>query len=308
MGGGPYDVIRDGVDGLLSRNKAEWRQNLRRLAASPQLRQDLAGHARERVLADYDVRKRATEWADAFRWAADHAGRGGPRGSTRGAQSRAIRAGTAAANEVAPVAGPDTAPRPITDLVGAHNGETAYIIGKGPSLLRLTATMLGPGPIIALNQALRHVRGFRAPIYSMQKDGCGLDGSRHSGRPCLNEGGDMVQPVPPEILLVSARESPDCFADYSPRFMFDVERDFAVPWDTPSAPIAVGIALLMGCARIVFVSHDAYANADTRAVVDDGVAESPNEACAAAYVASGRIADELCKAAGIPTEWMTPQP
>jgi hypothetical protein len=76
MGGGPYDVIRDGVDGLLSRNKAEWRQNLRRLAASPQLRQDLAGHARERVLADYDVRKRAAEWADAFRWAADHAGRG----------------------------------------------------------------------------------------------------------------------------------------------------------------------------------------------------------------------------------------
>jgi hypothetical protein len=32
---GPYDVIRDGVDGLLARNKAEWRDQLRRLAASP---------------------------------------------------------------------------------------------------------------------------------------------------------------------------------------------------------------------------------------------------------------------------------
>jgi Glycosyl transferase family 2/Glycosyl transferases group 1 len=76
MGGGPYDVIRDGVDGLLARNKAEWREKLDRLAGSADMRQELAGRARERVLAEYDVRKRAAEWADAFRWAADHAGRG----------------------------------------------------------------------------------------------------------------------------------------------------------------------------------------------------------------------------------------
>ena len=84
MGGGPYDVIRDGVDGLLARNKAEWRDALRRLAASPDLREELAGRARERVLAEYDVRQRATEWADAFRWAAEHAGRGDPRVLTPG--------------------------------------------------------------------------------------------------------------------------------------------------------------------------------------------------------------------------------
>jgi hypothetical protein len=76
MGGGPYDVIRDGVDGLLARNKAQWREQLAKLAASRTLREELAGHARERVLAEYDVRKRVVEWADAFRWAADHAGRG----------------------------------------------------------------------------------------------------------------------------------------------------------------------------------------------------------------------------------------
>jgi hypothetical protein len=84
MGGGPYDVIRDGVDGLLARNKAEWREALRRLASSPQMREDLAGRAMERVLAEYDVRQRAAEWADAFRWAADHAGRGTLRRLTRG--------------------------------------------------------------------------------------------------------------------------------------------------------------------------------------------------------------------------------
>jgi hypothetical protein len=79
MGGGPYDVIRNGVDGLLARNKAEWRENLRRLVASSQMREDLAGRARERILADYDVRGRVAEWADAFHWAADHAGRGATR-------------------------------------------------------------------------------------------------------------------------------------------------------------------------------------------------------------------------------------
>jgi hypothetical protein len=72
------------VDGLLARNKAEWRDKLRGLAGSPQLRTELAGRARERVLAEYDVRQRAAEWADAFRWAADHAGRARLRGLTRG--------------------------------------------------------------------------------------------------------------------------------------------------------------------------------------------------------------------------------
>jgi hypothetical protein len=84
MGGGPYDVIRDGVDGLLARNKLEWREQLRRLAGSQSLREDLAGRARERVLVEYDVHDRAAEWADAFRWAANHAGRGALRGLTPG--------------------------------------------------------------------------------------------------------------------------------------------------------------------------------------------------------------------------------
>ena len=76
MGGGPYDVIRDSVDGLLARNKAEWREQLRRTVASKTLRDELAGRARERVIAEYDADLRAGEWADAYRWAAEHGGRG----------------------------------------------------------------------------------------------------------------------------------------------------------------------------------------------------------------------------------------
>jgi glycosyltransferase involved in cell wall biosynthesis len=80
MGGSPYDVVRDGVDGLLARNKAEWREALRSLARSPARRAEIAGRARERVLAEYRAADRAIEWADAYRWAAEHAGRGAATG------------------------------------------------------------------------------------------------------------------------------------------------------------------------------------------------------------------------------------
>ena len=72
-GEGPYQVVRDGVDGLLARGSQEWHDAVKRLATSPQLRADLAGAAKERVLAEYDYRDRAAEWADIFRYAAEHA-------------------------------------------------------------------------------------------------------------------------------------------------------------------------------------------------------------------------------------------
>lgn len=73
--GGPFDAIRDGVDGLLAESRQDWHDALERLVASRDLREELAGRARERVLAEYTVAARAPEWADAYRWAAEHAGR-----------------------------------------------------------------------------------------------------------------------------------------------------------------------------------------------------------------------------------------
>jgi glycosyltransferase involved in cell wall biosynthesis len=75
-GPGPYDVLRDGIDGLTARSSEDWARQLRRLAASRDLRLEIAGRARERVLADYTVAARAPEWADAYRWAAEHVGVG----------------------------------------------------------------------------------------------------------------------------------------------------------------------------------------------------------------------------------------
>jgi glycosyltransferase involved in cell wall biosynthesis len=71
-GPSPYDVIRHGEDGLLARGAQEWHDSIRKLATSPGLRADLAGRAKERILAEYDYRIRAQEWADAYRWAAEH--------------------------------------------------------------------------------------------------------------------------------------------------------------------------------------------------------------------------------------------
>ena len=69
-GPGPYDPVRDGVDGLLARTPADWARHLAALAGSPGLRADLAGAARERVLRDYGPAARAAEWARAYRDAA----------------------------------------------------------------------------------------------------------------------------------------------------------------------------------------------------------------------------------------------
>lgn len=71
-GPSPYSVVRSGVDGLLARGSQEWHDGIKALATSPGLRGDLAGAAKERVLREYDYRVRAAEWADAFRWAAEH--------------------------------------------------------------------------------------------------------------------------------------------------------------------------------------------------------------------------------------------
>ena len=73
---GPYDVIEDGRDGLLATTPEDWQRAVQRLASSPDLRAELAGRARERVLAEYQAADRAKHWAAAYLWAANHPGIG----------------------------------------------------------------------------------------------------------------------------------------------------------------------------------------------------------------------------------------
>ena len=73
-GEAPYSMVRHGVDGLLARTRSEWYDGIKSLVRSKDLREQLAGAAKERVLKEYDYKERAKEWADAFKWAVEHKG------------------------------------------------------------------------------------------------------------------------------------------------------------------------------------------------------------------------------------------
>ena len=73
-GEAPYSMVRHGVDGLLARTRTEWYDGIKSMVRSKDLREQLAGAAKERVLKEYDYKERAKEWADAFKWAVEHKG------------------------------------------------------------------------------------------------------------------------------------------------------------------------------------------------------------------------------------------
>ena len=192
-------------------------------------------------------------------------------------------------------------------LRGIHAGETATIVGMGPSILRLTADDFGPGPIITLNHAILTVRKLDLPnpVYSMQKDGCIPHGRRHQHPPripiraCACPSPRMVPPIEPEELLLSWAESSRCFATYPRRHVFDVERDFGYEWNRMSAPVAVRIAMWMGCTALVMRGFDAFTSGDVRRVPVNGVGTgSPR-----GYALSGVQSAAIAKAAGLPITW-----
>jgi hypothetical protein len=141
-------------------------------------------------------------------------------------------------------------------LKNKHVGETAWIVGKGPSLQYLKQSDIQVGPVIALNDAIIKAEEVITdnPIYSMQKDGCGLF---HKDHKC-----DVAAMILPKRspLFVHEKEAPFCLYDYSPRYVFDNERDFDIPWAVFSSIVAVFIAILMGCVKFVYVSCDACVN------------------------------------------------
>ncbi|MGD0781233.1 MAG: hypothetical protein ABSA30_00075 [Candidatus Aminicenantales bacterium] len=147
----------------------------------------------------------------------------------------------------------------IRGLFGAFPGDTCWIVGTGPSLVRASAPLFGPGPVIALNASIRPVEalGLPNPVFSMQKDGCGFSGPHAA---CRNSLTVRPQKAP---LLVSRAESFHCFAEYRPRYVFDAVADLGAPaWWEFSANCAIHLARLMGCVRIRLVAFDSCTSGD----------------------------------------------
>lgn len=183
-----------------------------------------------------------------------------------------------------------------------HPGATAYIVGRGPSLLDLAGDDFGPGPVITLNAAIIRIRALRLanPLYFMWKDGC----QAHTWLD--NDPGDhdcrLPQPLTGETFVTSLAEGRFCLPDAPDRIVLDVEQQFGIPWWTMSAPVAVEFAHAMGCTRLVMLGHDAYTSggSDTRRVLGDGGVEADPHA---GYYLAGAKAQELADGHGLSIEW-----
>jgi len=147
----------------------------------------------------------------------------------------------------------------LKPLAGLHLGEPATIVGRGPSLLGLLDRDFGPGPVFTLNHAILPIRllDLPNPIYSLQKDGC------------------LVQPVPPEILVLSSAQSARCYRDYTPRHVVNVTW-LGMATRAMSLTFAVGLAHLMGCTEAHIKACDSH-HGDLRMVSSDGTKVVPGE-------------------------------
>lgn len=192
-------------------------------------------------------------------------------------------------------------------LRNVHCGETATIVGLGPSVRGLAPCDFPTGPVITINHAILVVRQLGLPntIYTMQKDGCMPHNKflrmTHPPIPirvCMCPSPRTIPPEPPEVLLLSEAESRSCFTHYPRRHVIDVERDFGLPWNTMSVPVATRLAALMGCTSILMLGHDAYTRGDNRRF--DGRRVTPGTR---GYHHAGFQAAAIAAGLGIPMEF-----
>jgi hypothetical protein len=190
----------------------------------------------------------------------------------------------------------------IAPLFRKHRGETATIVGMGPSVLRLRPQDFPAGPVITLNHAVIPVRRLelRNPMYVMQKDGC----QPHTGQSavplsCVCPSDRLVPPIRGETAIFSTAESPDCFPNHKPRYVIDVEGDFGLPWASMSAPVAALLADWMGCATILMMGMDSYTRKDYRRA-------SPNGGSNRGYRVASVQAKDLAEKHGLTISWYDP--
>ncbi len=143
------------------------------------------------------------------------------------------------------------------------------IVGRGPSLLRLTADDFPRGPVITINLAALEVRklGLSNAMYLFQKDGCIPHRAQYVPAKvcrCPNPA-RMVPPIMPETVVLSVAESSKCFRKYRNRIVVDVEKQFGLPWWSMSALVAVRMAKRWGATEIRLLAFDA-AHGDSRRV------------------------------------------
>lgn len=195
----------------------------------------------------------------------------------------------------------------VERLRDLYTRQTAWIVGKGPSLLHLCTDHFGAGPVIVLNQAVLMVQelGLSNPIYSMQKDGCGA--TCEDAR-CMKCGFRPPMVYPRKDVTVILQE-PDysefCLWEHKKRMLVNVQ-DLGFELKSEMAiRMAIRIAQVMGCERIVFLCCDSLTNGSVETfdvITKDFELTSAGQYYA--YVAPLVLAD----VEDFPHEFITPAP
>jgi hypothetical protein len=143
-----------------------------------------------------------------------------------------------------------------------YRGQTAYIVGCGPSLAFLQAKHFsyGNGPVITLNDAIIVAQKLNLsnPLYAMQKDGC-------FNRPCFCMGENATVRLQAHVTLVVQNSySAHCFPQHERRITISAQALGFRHNSVMSIRMAAALAKLIGCAGIIFTCCDSLINGDLR--------------------------------------------
>jgi len=189
----------------------------------------------------------------------------------------------------------------IRDLKQRHYGQTAWIVGRGASLLQATKDHFGPGPMICLNESIENIGPLKLTnkLYNIWRNG-----DPPADLPAiLPEGTTLLLCDNP---VLSDPPSSTMFTDWRPRKTFECKRDLGcAPPATFSMKAALEIAVrVFGCNAVNFVSFDSCTTGDVRTVLKQGFTKSEyrpgdyNEQC--------EIVFARLKALGVESRWITP--
>ncbi len=186
----------------------------------------------------------------------------------------------------------------IKSLQGKYAGQTAWIVGRGASLLHISREDIGAGPVIVLNEAIINVAPLGLPnvIFNIWRNGDVLpDLPKYGVNLILCD--NPVGTDPP---------SSTQFTDYALRYTFECRRDLNCnPAMTFSMKAALEIAVqILGCTTVAFISFDSCATGDLRTVMKDGFVKSEHKA--GAYNEQCEIVKDRIRELKIPVTWITP--
>ena len=138
-------------------------------------------------------------------------------------------------------------PVSIKNLKKKYAGKTCYIIGKGPSLDNVEASLFEPGnPIICLNESVHQMEKLDIPdddLFMMQQD-TGINCRPTRAMPLIHF---YLKHLYPEVVK---------------RFIF-TDTDFGRARHSLTVLVAIAAARYMGCTSLVLIAFDASINKKT---------------------------------------------